>query len=454
MSSSKPFIPSVIKSEEGSALATVLILIVIISLFIGIIFSGVVLQARFVQRDIDTQKAFYAAEKGIYLYLDETNYQQGSPVTNRFVLADGSEIQVEEQPFGGFLDITSTAVLAGQSRSIRVLMGDHPDTLFNHAVVMGDSLADLTLTGTTVIEGDIAIKNRNVNEENYKGVSFSGSFTGTQVPYPPNRAFPVLHTEAYELQEQYYSELPSNETIRRFLTEYDGRGVPARDTLYFNERTEWSTMGELYYPNELLIVVNGNFVIDGAYTFRPFTKIIVTDTLSVLGEVKGDHLLLYAGKLLEIGGEAAFSTQAMSPGSISVSGNAYLEYPSMVYSSKAGHTGGDAYSIQVSENSVIDGNLVFPNATNLANRELLRVIVKDNATVRGAIYNAGITELEGVLYGTVFTHQFYFYDSPTTYINWLKDVQVNVENRPSDFVVPIGISDSTRFKLLDWYEVD
>jgi len=59
------YLPLEIQNEEGSALLTVLIVIVIITVFIGAVLSGIVIQNRFIQEDIYETKARYVAEAGL-----------------------------------------------------------------------------------------------------------------------------------------------------------------------------------------------------------------------------------------------------------------------------------------------------------------------------------------------------------------------------------------------------
>lgn len=68
--------------EEGSALSSVLIISVIILTFIGAILSGVLLQARFIQRDINQAKAMYAAEQQLFEYLNNPEIQHPAIQTN------------------------------------------------------------------------------------------------------------------------------------------------------------------------------------------------------------------------------------------------------------------------------------------------------------------------------------------------------------------------------------
>ncbi|MFV1883206.1 MAG: hypothetical protein ACMZ7B_01755 [Balneola sp.] len=450
------YIKKIIHQEQGSALATVLIISVIISLFIGAIFSGIILQSRFIQRDINYTKALYAAEEGGFRFLNSFSVNEFSETPGSVITKEEGGTITKSVPFGGFLDVQSTAEVSGQKRTVRMLAGTKSGSVFGKAVALGDSTSALTVTGNTIIRGDVVTYNTAVKAENFKGVPFQGSFDGEQVSFSDSFRFPRVETAMFELQENHFNSLFENQGISRFSSGY--RGAPTTDfqqgdTLLFSENTEWTSNQRVGFPMDMTIIVDGNFILNGDYQFRPFTKIIVKDTLLVGGTVSGKNILLFAGKSLQIGGGASISAQVMSEGSIVIRDDAYLQYPSMVYSSKESYQGGEREVINITGRSIIDGLVLYSSKTNLFTQDLLRVKIDTDATVRGGVFNAGQTELLGTVLGSVVTHQFYFYESPTSYINWLKDITIDVSQRPPSFVIPLGFADSTKYELVDWYEI-
>ncbi|MBO6524384.1 MAG: hypothetical protein JJ971_11195 [Balneolaceae bacterium] len=447
----------ILQKEEGSALATVLIISVIISLFISSILSGILLQSRFIQREVNSFNALYAAEEGVYRFLNKYSFTENFQNNQKVIVSNGTEVDIAASPFGGFIDIQSKATVSGQSRTIRVLAGSQNLSLSEQAIALGDSTSALKVTGTTTIEGSIITYGRGIQTESFRGILFSGNLTGDRHYFNKEIAFPAFDLSLFELQQDHFRLLVEDQRLRKFSSEYNGRNndqAMQGDTLYFDGNTEWVTNQRVQFPTDLYIIVNGNFTINGDYQFSPFSKLIVRDTLLVGGTVSGKNILMYAGKSLQIGGGASLSAQLMSEGNIIIRDEAYLQYPSLVYSSKEFYEGGTEQVINIKDQSVVDGTVIYPIQTNSFTRDLFRVKIDTNATVRGSIYTQGQTELLGTVLGSVNTHQFYFYYDGTSYINWLKDITVDVKQRPENFVLPIGFSDSTRYELLDWYEMD
>ncbi len=448
------WINEIVQNEEGSALATVLVIAIIISLFIGAILSGIVLQSRFIQRGINSTKALYAAEEGAYrfLYFSAENI---SYTTHKVIrLANGNEAEVTFNPFGGFYEVESKAHVSGQKRTVRMLFGDRNLQLFSNVIALGDSNSSLTLTGNTEIKGDISTYGLGVQTQSFKGVPFRGKVEGMRKQFNEDSQFPGFNVSYIEPQEEYFESLFNNSRLQQFTSNYPSFPFQKKDTLYYDENTEWITNQAVRFPMDLVVIVDGNFTINGEYNFSPFTKIIVRDTLLVGGAVSGKNVLLYAGKSLQIGGGATLSVQSLSKGTITIRDDAYLQYPSMVYSSKELYDGGAKEVITVRDRAMVDGTVVYPFKSSSFTQDLFRVKVDTNATVRGSIYNAGQTELLGTVLGSVITNQFYFYESPTSYINWLKDVTIDVTVRPLNYVLPFGFTDSTNYAILDWYELD
>ncbi|MBO6524840.1 MAG: hypothetical protein JJ971_13495 [Balneolaceae bacterium] len=132
------WVKEIIQKEDGSALATVLNISVIISLFIGTVLSGILLQSRFIQRDIHSFKALYVAEEGVYRFLNEYSITENLQTNQEIILSDGSEVEVTVSLFGGFLDVESTAQVSNQQRTIRILSGKKGSNVVEYALLLSE----------------------------------------------------------------------------------------------------------------------------------------------------------------------------------------------------------------------------------------------------------------------------------------------------------------------------
>lgn len=452
------YFPFEIQNEEGSALPTVLIVIVIITLFIGAVLSGIYVQNWFFQQDIDAVKARYITEAGIYQFLDKTPYTEIQNKTIEVLyMQDSSRVEISAHSLGGFLDITSTTSFKNQRKSIRVLVGEQQPEWFENAIILGDSTSELTVTGSTNITGDIVTGQRGVRPTNFKGYPFSGSLNG-DVERKRGKLLPVFYTAYLASQmENFEDDLLSvtSNNHQSIQNEFiAGASLSSGDTVQVNGNATWTTIDSIKVPDDVTFIIAGNLTLNGNYQFGRYNKIIVRDTLRAGGSISGSHILLYAGESFQVGGGANISCQCLSGNEIIIRDDAYLRYPSFVYSGEEFASSQSNEIIQIQNNSVVDGNVVYPFQQTGFTSENFRVSIGENATVRGGVYNMSQTEPNGKIFGSLLTQQLYFYESPTEYINWLKDSDIDVTARPLDFVVPLGFSDNPIYKVLEWQEIE
>ncbi len=431
----------ILKEEEGSALITVLIIALIISLFIGAVLSGIFLQSIFIQKDIDRTKALYKAEQQIYQYL----YSGAASDSLGMVLTS---------TYGGYLLINSSSIKGNEKVELEVLVGEVQDSVFKYAVALKDSNSALNLTGSTIIKGNVALGNDEISTSSFKGFPFSGSFIGETNKKNMEQFFPEFNKTNLESQIVKYESIFKKDLSvfkRNGLTDF--KTSQNGDTLYFDGSEVWELSDEFYVPKKSVVIVQGNLHISGSGDLGAFATIIAKDTLSIAGKIKGSHVALNSGKLIEIAGQASMSAQILTKGRVTLSEEAYLTYPSVIYSSKDTYLGEEKEAIHFKDKSIVDGMVIYTNETGVFNENQFRVKVDEGAVIRGALYNLGQTELQGTVMGTVLTRQFYFYESPTSYTNWIKDGEIDVSKRPFNFVTPIGFSDSTKYAILSWQEI-
>ncbi len=422
------------QKEQGSALSSVLIISVIILTFIGAILSGIVLQARFIQKNINQTKALYLAEQQVYEYL-------AKPHLNH------TNIKATFQ--SGYERLVSIARVGNLEAVLQVLVGNQEIPSFQLSTVVLDINNALTLTGNTALIGDYAISNNSITTSSFRGFPFRGTLDGTRLE---DTETVDLELTKYFEQVDWYEVLFEGSRLNRFAF-HNKRAIQTQlveqDTLYVSESLELE-LNDVPIRNPFVLIVEGNLTLSGTTELPDYAHIIVSDSLLIEGGLTGSFIQLYAEDYIRISENTMLSAQVLSEGTIEVGDQAYLTYPSVLISSKEAYAGGGFSSISVNDQSIIDGTIMYPIKPNLINREQLKVTIDTAALVRGVIYTQGLTELFGTVHGTIITDQFYFYESPTSYFNWIKDATIDRTQRPKDFVIPFGFSDSASFEILDW----
>ena len=292
----------IFKDEEGSALATVLSISVIVLVFIGAVLLGIQLQLRFIQRDINRTKALYKAEAQIARFLADTSHSFSKYYE---VDLDSLGSNIKAKAYGGFLDIKSTAFIGKEHQKIQVLVGEQRDSVFNYAIVLGDSTSGLSLTGTTRIKGDVLASEKGVRSSSFRGIPFSGKWEGDKKSFNADQQFPDFITEGIHDQMNHIKNLFVESKWEQFSStrlQDLQQDIQAGDTLFFNESVEWQIPDSIRLPGRVTLIINGNALIEGEVDLGEFTSLFVRDTLRIPGNLTGENLLVYAGKFTELGG--------------------------------------------------------------------------------------------------------------------------------------------------------
>ncbi|CAN5489441.1 hypothetical protein BH23BAC3_BH23BAC3_22360 [soil metagenome] len=446
------------KTESGYALATVLILLSLILVIIGFIIMMTISHNRFIQKDIHQVKARYYAEAGINTFLSDPEYFRDSTRTSfELYLPDSVRVLIDRQQFGGFWRVKSTAMSSNQTKKIQVLIGATADTLYDNAIVMGDVNSALILTGKTSIQGVIISGTNGIQQRSFRGDPFTGTISGDNVR-TDSTVFPAFNSQAIEQQLQNVTEpaisAPENATQLNTV-QFNLQRYPESDstyTFYANGNLTLDSRQQIRLYDETTFFVNGSLEIRDNINLGEYSRFFVRDSVLIDGNVSGHQALIIAGKKIQVEGSPVFSSQLISGQQVIIRGDSYLRYPSLVYVQSSVENGTKKGTISLQETSVVDGYILLPDVSELITNDQSLVTIGEQALLRGGLYNTSKTELNGKVEGTVLTYQFYFYHSPTDYLNWLKDSEVDRRARPSSFTIPLGFSEQPNFMILDYKE--
>ena len=442
----------IVQEQTGSSLLMTLVMITIVTILISAIIALYLAQYRFIRRDAHRLQARYAAEAGVYVAMDSLRLNpHWRPIDTVIDLLEGQTSRVTVEAFGGYLYIRSTAPYRRSRSTVRAFVGEVPPTEFHNAVYLWDTESSMHVAGTTRITGDIVVGRRGMRKSTFKRRRFTGRIDG-RVHRVPGLKAPFFDGHVLE---------QSLEALEWYLVGLPGSSPPPEQRLPLAKRLpgdnrvhrvagplRLTTADSLLLREPLTVVARGNLTLEGPLHFRPGTIFITAQTLKINDEVTGREGLFFGREGIETSGAVHLSGQLFSRKDIRIASEAYLRYPSVLYvTGEAAETGG---GILVEEDAVVNGTILHPPIDPLPAIAQGRIIVEPAAVVRGTIFNAHETEFHGELYGSLLTRQLYFYESPTSYINWLKDTVVDVDERPIKYVLPLRFSLMPRLAVLNW----
>ena len=113
--------------------------------------------------------------------------------------------------------------------------------------------------------------------------------------------------------------------------------------------------------------------------------------------------------------------------------------------------------ITLDQETQVDGTILMAPLADAPSPDTLRdagrITVHAGALVRGALYSAWQTDFRGTLHGTLLTRQLYLYESPTTYLGYLRDARLDVTRRPAGYAAPVGFAERRRLVVLSFEEI-
>jgi len=444
-------------SESGGALPFALILISLIIVMTGLIFSGIVMQHRYIQNSIDATQARYTAEGAVFYYLNSDTLVARDSL--EVILPDSNRAVIQSEFFGGFLKVTSTAKIGNSIKKVEKLVSKSPDSLYNYAVVLGDVFSRLNATGEVIITGDILTGPLGVRENAFRGKQFSGSLNGMVHTHDGSPLFAYNRTfydnEADRLERMITDPPPVARRLPpgRYRAEDIMNLTNDGNIIYSEGDLELFTTGKSEWKEPLSIISRGEIILSGNIKYNDYSTFISATNIEIIGELNGNHGLFFAKNGIQIKDTANCSGQFIAGKNIELSGNSYLNYPSVLFLMGEEKDAMRNGQITLHDRSRLDGMAINPLPRSTNTDDQSKIIIGENASVRGAIYNSSKTELHGTVLGSVITFQFYFYHSPTTYINWVKDAEIYRQKRPDNFMSPLGFSSRNSFEILKWKEI-
>lgn len=439
------------RSEDGSSLISVLVFIAIVSTLVGVVLSLAVLRDRYVRRDVHRLQARYAAEAGIHRALAELNGNLRRVSSVIPVPAGPGETvpcSVRIAPFGAFARGTASARVQGEDATLRVLAGMHRPPESENAIVFGEDRSNLTLTGDTRITGPLHVGARGVETSSLRGQRFTGRIEG-DVRRDAHVSLPTFNDTLLRRalrQAGRWLQNPPPGSQKAWDAPREAALRDGRRVFHVDGGLTLSTSDQPLLEEPALILATGSVAIEGALEIPDGTIVVAGQTLQVGKTVTGGHALLIGRQRVQVSGDVDLSAQLLSERQVLIGGRARLSYPSLAYVAEP--TG----QLRMSGRVRLDGWVLFPNRTDDPGRRESEVVLGPRTRIRGALYNAATTELSSTVQGTVFARRFAFYQSPTHYVNWLRDATIDVTKRPSGFVSPFGFESLERPQIIRWRE--
>ncbi len=459
---------SALTDTQGSALVLVLVMVTLITTIVGAVLMGTLLQLRLILKEKHRLQAFYLAEAGIYKAIWHLSGNGGKdifwrPQNEAIEIFDSQTAAVTVQQWGGFLQVTSAANVHRAGKSIRVLLGDQPPAPFRQAVFIGGVDYPLVVTGKNRIVGDVTVGPEGVKKGRIKGRDFEGDkLVNGKVIRQRRPQMPYFNPIMMETVCRKYLDVlenPPGEQVFGDRMFADGEMSPLSHerNLHVHGDVQFNySEADTAIRGPGMISSAGNIIIQNHTKITGYVELIATGKIIVKDEARLENCILFAEQGIEVSGDGNIEGQLFSPSDIVLKERAVLSYPSLVYCQGALRDQTWQGQISLQDQATVRGTVIlFPDQKhNGETHDATIFSLGKNAKVVGAVFSRNHASQQGTIYGTVVTGQFFLYESPTIYLNWLQDAVTDRSQLPEDFLLPIGFNEGHRLEVLKWEDVE
>jgi cytoskeletal protein CcmA (bactofilin family) len=448
--------------EQGYALPSILFLITILSVVILSILALQYFQRQNIQTATAKVKTDYAAQSGISKIFSELKSKSDLPLVGQVIersydLADGEKASVTIEWWGFYLYVRSIGSFRRTNETRFALVGQTPTERFKNSLVFSNKSHQLVLTGSTHIKGDVM-------------VGPAGVSIGTLSNYPTPRIIPIegkvkrdpeIEIYDFDLTKQY-------DYYEALLGGRIPHGVEHVSIQYFQSESQPHISGGMIKPETKYIVIKGNAIIDSALIRREDPLYIVIDgevTFGTSVHIDGivcimaskniriprtahiDGSILYSRKEVIVEPDAILTAQIIAP-AILIETGAKMLYPSTLISYIKKDNNEQQKGINIKKGGQVEGTIIVGTEDKANNSVFLNV--ESAAKISGFIISNNPITLDGSVDGCVQTKDFYFYESPTTYLGWLRSARIDREALPKSALMTVGIDSLSQLQVLDW----
>lgn len=399
---------------------------------------------------IEEQKLKLACYSVVQMALiDSTLLFADSSIVNQ----NNYEVLLETKQYGFWREVIATSKGVIDSVKFRYLIGSKSieDSYFENAIVISRPNLRATVVGNTEITGDILGTSDQIimgnifgeppiKKDYQKGGKKIDNNIRTQLI--PNSLFENI-SKSFSSSKIIFVNDGQSELNENSLSEFEP------GTVYnFNSDILLSGVIKSKINKEIKIKTQNRLqILENTISKVPFE--IYSDSGIVIKEnCQLDNLVLYSnGPIIIERGSTFRNVQFFSSDSIFIKG-AQFDYPSIICLSVDDTVAANQNKAITIENSVVNGSVILMTNTSGLSSNRTKIKVDSESKVQGLVYSENNLELNGEIFGTVFTYNFWYYKEPTEYINWLVNVKVNWEKLDRWFLLPTAISTENNFQIL------
>ncbi len=445
-------------TQNGSALITILVFILLVSSATGLAFS----MMRFHQREaaayLKSIQLHHLAESGLHIALSKVRSGEVSlSFKSLNVITDTCTVKSKQKALKH--EWISTAVMGKDSIQLRATIGYSSDDLFMNALSLTGIAPRLVISSGTVLEGDVALNDGQVfysppqviNQKPVYGIitedsTFSDEMVNSTLL---DSLFTRFHSALDNVDYSNYTVFESGEYSASDLKESHNIFVEG-DLILRADSSEVFDLDTIITTHNLTISNRSKFI-------KPVT-IISGENIFLKDKTIINNSILFAKSAIYVEDFSKIKGQLLSEKQVLITNRAVLAFPSyIVVPVNTEKVMGDP-EVALLKHTSFSGMICVYESTkskNIVNTFYLSGKVKKERSAKfsGGIFCNGMVELYGSIDGFIHADGLEQTVDQTRWINYLKNTQLYRYNISPDFPLPPVFSKQNQLTILDIQEI-
>jgi hypothetical protein len=405
----------ILKKIKAGALQYVLVISVIIAIIIFAFISLVYLQQKMTIKHGFTKQAI-ANTQMTFDYIKQKEVVYNQEITLNLSDNKQSNTTFIKKHWGVFdLGIATSKVKNEFFQKVALLgtQNKKRDALF-----LKENNTSLVLVGKTKITGNASLPKQGVKSGSIAGESYYGNQL------------------IYGFKKQSTSQLPkiqNTQYLKNFIKNYyqeDYTNFELDNNLQLHQ--SFTEKGLLYEDSNSILLSN--------ISLSGHILIVSQRQITVSSSAKLEDVILIAPKII-IGSNTKGNFQAIAAKEIIIETDVKLNYPSALvllaqsnnnYSIPSQNQTKQESYIKLSKNTDVRG-IVMYHSENIQSNFDTQIKIEETAKVIGEVYCSKNTQLQGQVFGSIYTNNFIIKKSGGTYVNHIYNGEINAKALPIEF---------------------
>ncbi|MEE9441408.1 MAG: hypothetical protein V3V99_01920 [candidate division Zixibacteria bacterium] len=447
-----------LKNQKGSVLVTALVSVaVLLILFLSAFSYGIGRYSVHVKNQHKI-RAQYLAESGInraihLLENNTTKIEELHKDSLHVIVEDIGSFTVTCRPYGGYQLFSSMGKSGSQQSKLTAIIGIGNSHYTQYAITLTDENYPLTATGHTKITGDILTGNVHLTtgQIDGRGIYDKQFHVGRHLIDPVASKLKLSTRYLLDYKEYVFQELKDDAhrvTTSLLLNAGDEDFLKENPVVYIEGNLEINGLKFSAKDETVTIMVNGMAEIRGNSRLEGFIEILAGKCILINDSSVISGGVCYGEDSLVLSDDVWFSGQAITETNLIVRDKTYINYPSLLLSLGDIERNQIDHAVTLSTRYPISALCILISEDTLINYPHENIYVDTGSSVRGILCSSDYIDLRGKVIGSVMTRNFWYAQPPTTFINWLRDININHAELDYNPVMPFVIDSISNYGIL------